>query len=198
MNSNLLLDRNVMVDIESLSLRPDAAVASIGLAAFDTISGVTATEEIKIDIPQIDGHVSPETFAWWCRQSDAARAATFGQEDDTDRSSPYVAAMAFHDFIERNGGTGKDGALVWANSPSFDLVVLKEWWRRGGNTKPFPVHYRSERDCRTLFDLGKRYGIDTNDCWAGGTDHSAVDDACMQARAVIVILRALSKATDPR
>lgn len=193
-----MIERNVMIDIETLSKRHDAAVLSIGLAAFDLVSGVTDVAEFKIDMEHLHGHVDPETVRWWMGQSDDARSATFGKKDDTDRVHPFAAAMGMADFIDRNGGY--DDTLVWANSPSFDITILKWWWEnmpamRGRTAslvpdRRFPVFYRNERDCRTLFALGRRLGVDTSDCWTG-IAHSAAGDACNQARAVARILQAL-------
>jgi hypothetical protein len=184
-----------MIDIETLSQRSDAAVVSIGLAAFELEKGVTDTQEILIDLKQLAGHINPETVAWWMglgknAPGPEAREATFGGPLES-RVSNLVAAQQLRAFVERNGG---DKALVWANSPSFDLVILRNWFR-AGNLGDFPVIYRNERDCRTVFAIGRDFSIDTSACWGGGAAHRAIDDACNQARAVLKIMTELHEMT---
>ena len=186
---------NVMIDIETLSLKPNAAVISIGVAAFSIEEGVTDSSEWKLKLSNVYGHIDPDTVDWWMHQSDAAREDTFG---GTLRHSPFSAATGLRDFLAAHGG--KD-ALIWANSPSFDLVILRNWWENMpagrahptiGDT-PWPVSYRNERDFRTLVNLALDLDIDVSDCWLD-TAHSAVGDACNQARAVAKIMRHLKGA----
>ena len=172
----------VMIDLETMSTRKDAAIISIGLAAFDD-EFVIETAHARIKMSDVVGHIDPATVKWWGEQDGAARAAAFGGTDTQTR-----AAMMVHDFFDRHQPTE-----VWANSPSFDCVILRSWWdtlahKPGSN---FPIHYRTERDVRTMLQLAKQLKIPLP-VWSG-TAHNAMDDACNQARAIVVIEKELRR-----
>lgn len=173
--------KSVMVDIETLSTRHDAAIISIGLAKFDEKQGVYETHGITIRKEDWYGHIDPATVKWWMEQEKDTREYSFN-----GTTTAMLAAAEFSDFV-------KDADEVWANSPSFDLTILKSWWNNMvDNTRPgyspgkWPVHYRAERDCRTIFTEARRLGIDIDHAWKmGSSAHNPVDDAANQARAVI-------------
>lgn len=182
---------NVMIDIETLSKNNDAFVLSIGMAAFDDLN-VVDTDGIAIDMNYGYGHIDPDTVKWWAGQSEAARHFSF-----SGTAWPYEAAAKMRNFLDSYGGKN---ALVWANSPSFDLVILKNWWRnmptsRNGAALPrppgdFPVTYKQERDMRTIKYIADQLGIDLTDLWTG-VAHNPIEDAAMQARAVIRVMKAI-------
>ena len=165
----------IMVDIETLSTAPTAAVVSIGLAAFNR-EEIIATLGIFINAEDIDGHLDPATVKWWMQQPNCAQAMK-------GTTSRLVAVNEVLAFFGRFAITG-----VWANSPSFDLVILKEWWKRR-DTGPLPWTHKLERDYRTLRALAKELNIETPE-WTGQA-HDPVVDAENQARTVISILQQL-------
>lgn len=165
--------RSVMVDIETLSTQSDACVISIGVAEF--IDGqVTRTEGWAIDSKDWHGHIDPRTIKWWMEQEAAAREYSFN-----GKTPARQVAQEFKAFI--------DGAdEVWANSPQFDLTILRSWWKRIERGDQFPVSYRNERDCRTIFNEARRTGVHLDNCWLGSSvAHNPIDDAANQARAII-------------
>lgn len=166
--------KSVMIDIETLSTEPDACVVAIGAAKFDE-HGVTDTLSLIISKKDWHGHIDHNTVAWWMEQSSDAKAATFNQEG---AMSAISAQQQLKDFIQ-----GADE--VWANSPSFDLVILKKWWKRVSPNTHMPVSHRNERCCRTIYREADRLCIELGDAWKMGIAHNAVDDAANQARAII-------------
>lgn len=179
---------NLMVDIETLSTKDNAAIISIGLAAFDS-SGVTDSWGGAVNMDEVYGHIDTNTISWWMKQEQTARDYSFrGGHTQVQLSYLFKAFFDKHKPEE-----------VWANSPQFDLTILNNWWHgMKANTKPsydpgrWPIHYRAHRDCRTLFALAREYGIDTGPAWSvGETAHNPVDDACNQARAVVSIQNVL-------
>jgi len=170
--------KSVMIDIETLSTQPDACVVAIGAAVFNDHE-VTDTWGCTIRHQDWHGHIDPATVKWWIEQSMDAKHATFAN-GITDKE----AMMQLKDFIQ-----GADE--IWANSPSFDLVILKKWWLRVSPGYHMPVSYRNERDCRTIFREADRLSIELGNAWAQGTAHNAVDDAANQSRAIIAYRRAL-------
>lgn len=176
--------KSVMVDIETLSTHSDAFVWSIGLAAFDD-ERVIDTMLIKLNPETSDGHIDPATIRWWLQQSDAARA-----EASSGTASPFQAYADLMMFWQTH-----QPQEVWANSPSFDLVILenaiRRWAedpRKGMRHAKAPWEYWQQRDFRTLAALAKEYEIPyKTEVTSAGTAHSAVEDAALQARQVIFI-----------
>ena len=172
----------VMIDLETLSTRKDAAIISIGLAAFDD-EFVIETAHARIKMSEVFGHIDPATVKWWSEQGDAARHAAFSGEDTQTRAISIV-----RDFFDRHQPTE-----VWANSPSFDCVILRSWWDGQPRTPlgKYPISYRTERDVRTMLQYAKALKIPLP-VW-DGTAHNAMDDACNQARAIVTIEKELRR-----
>jgi hypothetical protein len=175
--------KSVMIDIETLSTQKDAMVISIGAAVFDMVRGVSDTFHWRLKFGCWEGHVDPKTIRWWMEQSQEAREATFLGDDDL-RVASHEVAIQLHALT-------KNADEVWANDPTFDIVILRAWWERLGVQAPFPIHYRAERSCRTLFALARERQIDLTPAFVGVTSHNAVEDAAAQARAVILAKKGL-------
>lgn len=182
---------NVMIDIETLSTKSDAAVLSIGLAAFDDRQ-VVDTHGIAINPEQIFGQIDVDTVRWWMRQENAA--ASYSMNGKINQSAAWVQ---FESFLQRHLHiTGE----VWARGPQFDCVILGEWLKGlktrnlVANGTRMPWKYSQERDVRTLQNEALRAGcvIVANNT---GTAHNPVDDAANQARQVIALRQALKDAT---
>lgn len=162
-----------MLDLETLSSKSDAAIISIGVARFDS-GGVLDTEGWALDDSQVFGHIDPQTVYWWMKQSDAAKAYSF-----SGKAKPLDVAQGLIKFL---GGCTE----LWANDPDFDVVIIRNWWDHWQNIYPqmgkFPVSFRASRSCRTLRALAP--DCDVSMCYTG-VAHNPVEDAAMQARAVI-------------
>ena len=173
----------VMIDIETLSTEKNAAIISIGVAAFTMQEGVIDSEGYYLDMKHVHGHIDPATVRWWMGQSESAREVSFG-----GRHTPYAAALALCAFFERH-----KPSAVWANSPTFDSVILGNWWKgvTHGPLPAFPIPYKLERDVRTIRALAKELGIPETE-WAG-VAHNPVDDCCNQARDVIGIRKEIQR-----
>lgn len=174
---------SAMLDLETLSTRNDAAIISIGLVKFDA-NGVIDSQGWAFDLSKVTGHIDPGTVRWWMEQSDTARAFSFyGKED------PVGVSSAVAGFLK-----GCDE--VWANDPDFDHVILKSWWAglhaaHGYRPGPFPIHHRAARSFRTLMAEARACSIDTETAYQHVVAHNPIDDAAAQARAVIMVRKAL-------
>lgn len=106
-------------------------------------------------------------------QSEEARRAAFAGDwpiDDALRTFARVVQSI-------------EATRIWAKPPSFDLVLLEAAFQRCSINIPW--HYRTPRDCRTLFDITGAKQPDV------GTAHNALDDAKSQALGVIEAYRIL-------
>jgi hypothetical protein len=161
-----------MVDIETLGTSPDAAIISLGMAAFND-SELIATAGLAIRPADWHGDIDPSTVHWWMQQSAEARMFSFN-----GTGTAADAALQLHHFIQQYGGEE-----TWANDPSFDIVKLRQWWGRQNLAAPFPIHYRTERSLRTIIALAKELHIVLPG--SAGTAHNPIDDAANQARTVL-------------
>ena len=113
-----MLDQ-IMIDIETLGTGPDAAILAIGAVAFNFDLPDTECFYRRIKLESAMDHggtVDASTIQWWMAQPEIARKELFsgeGQEIETVLNS-------FCLFINNLPIT-----QIWANPPSFDLVILK-------------------------------------------------------------------------
>lgn len=172
--------KSLMVDIETLSSRHDAAIVAIGAVVFDA-EAIIDTQEILIDPVWAVGHRSPVTYKdfWMDREKVPQRMYDHLMSGVL---MPWEACEIFTSFV-------KDYKIsqCWANPPQFDIVLLRSLFDE--YHAPFPIHYRDERDCRTIWHLAKNMGIEDRlkATRRGLNKHMPVDDAIAQARAVQII-----------
>ncbi len=72
------MTHQIMIDIETLSTEPNAAILSIGAVLFSVEQKKiirTFTINIKMESSINYGHISPETVQWWMEQPYQAREA---------------------------------------------------------------------------------------------------------------------------
>ena len=167
---------DIMIDIETLGNVRGCVVTQIGLAAFCRGSDTASMPRFRVNL-DIDAQVSAgftlsgDTVKWWMRQSDAARMSWASEEASMAAKLPSEAMQAVKDWINAHGAKG---FLVWANSPSFDCVILDALWERTRVRKPWA--YWQEADCRTLKLIAP--GVKKPE---PEVDHDASSDAAAQA-----------------
>lgn len=169
--------RDIMIDIETLGTSPGSAIISIGAVAFDARTALIGDEyfvAISAESAVEAGlSINPKTVSWWMKQADAARAEAFSGTASLIEGLSGLASMIFREDPER----------VWAKPPMFDLTLLESAY--GKLDLPTPWHYRTPRDLRTLLDLS---GVEIEQT---PNKHRALDDAIVQANAVIDSYRRL-------
>lgn len=171
---------HAMIDLETLSVKPDAAVISMGVAIFND-DMIIDSEGWALRPDAVHGHIDPKTLFWWTQQEEAARIFSFG-----GKMTCSSVAFALKTLLAKY-----DVKEVWSKDPHFDHVILQSWWERihdheKFNVGEFPYHYRAPRSFRTLEAEAERAGFDRAD-WQqyDYVAHNPVDDAVTQARAVI-------------
>lgn len=163
------------IDLETLSTRGDAAILSIGVTAFDRMSGLLGPRlhvNINIDDAIKHGHVSGSTLAWWMQQDANAKEVAFN--GDSSLAGALVALCGFINALP--------GVRVWGNGATFDIGILEYAFNKLGLITPW-VFYNI-RDMRTLVDLADDMGFDKRSIEFQGTAHNAGDDAAHQARVI--------------
>lgn len=168
---------DVMIDMETMSNRNNAAIASIGAVAFnpDVITSIEQLDprhvfNVHVDLTQQEGrHFDGDTIYWWLQQSQEARTALrprFNMPPD----SPRVAVQKFTDWYKTvNGGR------TWSFGATFDLVLLTDLYRWCHLKNP--IHYRDQACARTIIHIASLPRPEV----AGMVSHGALDDAVIQA-----------------
>lgn len=170
-----------MIDLETLSQEPTAAVISIGACMFDN-TGILDTFKVNIKPESAKAFgmiISKDTIDWWLKQSPEARAATLEKNVAAD----FGLAQFVKWYSERKP------SHIWALGTYFDITILEHALKCV--KLDIPWKYWEVNDCRTIFNM---FGINTKDLHkaAGSMHHNALDDARVQANALIAILNAMS------
>ena len=171
-------------DLETMGTNANAAILSIGAAAFDRNSAefdLERTFYINIYLNsslEAGLSVDASTIYWWLEQSTEARSSLLQQPIATLEE----ALLSFSDWVKMMGGSG---IPAWSHA-TFDAPILGNAYRQL-NMK-LPTSYRAQRDIRTLVDLMGVYEIE-----ARGTHHNALDDSIYQAEYIWGLLNGKGK-----
>lgn len=174
--------RDVMVDLETMSTRADAAIVSIGACWFNPDTGEVGHPLHHVidlaDAFRSGGHVDGDTVRWWLAQSDAARSAI-----TKTGTSTAVALQTLAMYL--HGVADEKTVCVWGNGADFDLPILASAYHRF--KLPLPWRYYNGRCLRTLRKLLPNVAAPA----FRGTEHNAADDARHQAFHAIALVRAI-------
>jgi 3' exoribonuclease, RNase T-like len=168
--------RHVMLDLETLSTKPNATIVSIGAVAFDADG--TYDEFYRVidldsyeNIPHGTFDVSFSTLAWWFRQSKSAR-------DELGADSKVPLNVGLHAFTEwLHAGTFDLGGM-WGNGANFDNVILGNAYDALRMVRPWG--FRQDLCMRSIKALLPKVDVPRE-----GTHHNALDDARWQAKYLI-------------
>lgn len=162
----------VMVDLETMSQKSNAAIASIGAVKFENgliIDKFYCTVDIK-SCKDVGLNIQKETVEWWSKQNPAALAEL--------RKNNISIQEALDNFRE---WYGKKSLWTWSNGAGFDNVILENAYRAIGEDTPWKFY--DSRCYRTVKAI-----INIEEEERQGTHHNALDDAVHQARHLIRIL----------
>lgn len=173
---------HVMIDLETMSRRPDAAICAIGAVLFDPAApgdGLRAEPFYRAgllaDAVRQGGHMEVDTVLWWMQQDDAARA-----EICAGGGSLLGALMDLCHWMFTHGVTD-----VWGNGADFDLTILAGTYRRASIKLPWEYkQQRCLRERRRGHPELKVPGVGDN-----RPKHHALHDAIWGARMAVSILR---------
>ena len=160
-----------MLDLETLSAQPTAAITAIGAVKFDPRDRTVITDRFYCAVDpqssqQLGGHVDARTVQWWLQQSDAARAH-LNDPDAIDLASALVGFLEWY---------GSDGLPTWGNGATFDLPILEHALTRCGFEVPWK--FWQQRCFRTFA------AIDASRRVKPEVAHHALSDAVAQAQTV--------------
>lgn len=176
--TSFLKRTNVMIDLETLGTRADAAIISLGAVKFEFEGGpIVDTFKINIDAASCKSHglyIDKETVEWWSKQSKEARQAWM--------KDPVTLTGAIDSFTQ---WYGKKSLPTWSHGAGFDIPILEYTYKKCFNNLP-PWKYYDVYCCRTVMNMA---GYDLKkERESSGTYHDALEDSKAQALAVIKIL----------
>lgn len=162
-----------MLDLETMSTRSNAAIASIGAVKFDVDAGVIDTFYRTIDLrtcKAVGLHFDQETIDWWKQQSKEAQKAL-----QVDNISIMQALDDFSTWF------GNKSLPTWGNGAGFDNVIMENAYRAVNSKRPWlPWDDRCYRTIKNIIQVP----IDERQ----GTYHNALDDAMHQTKHLLKIL----------
>ena len=167
-----------MLDIETLSTRPNAVILSLGAVKFDPFSERIDAQDgldLRIDVDEqtaMGRHVQEETLVWWGTQPKEVQEAAFGEDN----------RASVEDFCRRLNKIMVGADQIWCQGPAFDMVIIEDLYRSVG--KPTPWQFWQVRDSRTLFGV---FGDPRAKNRAGA--HNALMDCVYQAIGVQQVYR---------
>lgn len=164
----------VMVDLETMSTKSNAAICSIGAVKFDSKEGnIVDTFYTTVDLAsckEVGLHISKDTVQWWSQQNkEALRALTI---------NTIPLKLALEQFAE---WLGPKSLPVWGNGAGFDNVVLDNAYAAIGVKRPWA--YWHDRCYRTMKAI-----VNMPEAEREGTYHNALDDAMHQTKHLLKIL----------
>jgi hypothetical protein len=181
---------HVMLDLETLSTRKNAAIVQIAAIAFDPTTGAhlpgyegAPSETFNRFVrQQYDGaHIDPATVAWWMQQP---TAASLGKKIETTGVDIGRALYELGEWYAKQ----PDVVAVWSHGATFDISIVEFHCAVIG--LKIPWHYRHPRDTRTLFALAPG-GMPAVQGYGGALTHDALYDCEIQIKQVVGALAAL-------
>lgn len=169
--------RRVMIDLETLSTFPNAAVIAVAVAVYDdaTPKAVSARGWF-IDRDLVIGHEDPSTKEWWESQAAETKRVVFG-----GNQSPKEAMQEMNSFIAANcAGVKDDHVRLYADPGMFDFPILRHQLQQLGLNPAW--NWRNERCMRTMKkELADNTGITIEDV-SPEIPHHPVHDCLAQIR----------------
>jgi len=136
---------DIMLDLETLSTRPDAVILTLGAVRFDPYTDTFGdTLYFRVDVNEQllnDRHVQQETLDWWSKQAEDVREEAMCEDNRICLQDVY---SQLNKFVTGAGN-------IWAQGPHFDIVILENLYRQKG--WPTPWQFWQIRDSRTLFSV---------------------------------------------
>lgn len=162
-----------MLDIETLSTRPESVILTLGAVKFSPYDNEIDTESglyVRIDVDEqleLGRHVQQETVDWWGKQTEDVREEALGEHERTK----------LNDFLNQLNRFLVGTDAIWCQGPAFDIVILENLYRQ--MDRPTPWQFWQIRDSRTLFAV---HGDPREKGRTGA--HNALIDCYYQAQAV--------------
>lgn len=164
---------SIMLDLETLGVRPGSAILSVGAVAFDLGSAEPCPTFYRnvqrMSCWSAGLTVDQSTIDWWRTQTEAARAAL-----ETDAKPLREVAEDFHAWFR-----ALHVRYIWSQGGNFDEPLWSAVARGVGLTVPWKFY-----DCRCTRTIYHVAGLDPRTIKREGDAHNALHDAVYQVACV--------------
>lgn len=167
-----------MIDIETLSLDPQAAIHEIAMVPFDIGVVGPPVACFHAQFTPISGAVDIQTICWGIDNCPPARA----------RMPEANAVQMFQNYQQEVRGC----QFLWAKPSSFDPPRLLNWINRnelGEHCHEVFTNFRRWRDSKSFILAGEMMGIHEES--KAENAHNALSDALAQATHVATVMERL-------
>jgi len=174
---------DVMLDLETMGNKSNAAIVSIGAVEFNLETGETGREFYKVvDLQSSLDYglnVNGSTIYWWLQQSEAARKRIC-EKGDNLAGVLGEFNLWMQDCVEK--------VKIWGNGARFDIGILEDAYVACQLETPW--YFRSEMDVRTLVALKPEIKATFPNI---GVEHDPIDDCKHQIGYCCATWRSLNK-----
>lgn len=164
---------DIMIDVETLSLDPNAHLLSIAAVQFDMNSGETGKTFYEIiSQDKTSGVIDAGTVRWWMRQEAKARDEIWAWQDKQLPLADVLTGLS--GFITDCGAD----VTIWQRGP-MDYVWLESAHTRCGLQPAWSyTQWQDQRTATKYLEKGK---------WPTriGTAHNALDDCLYQIECLV-------------
>lgn len=137
--------KHVMLDLETLGVKPGSVILSIGACTFDHKE--TFYEKIDIADSLIEGFTEDiDTLRWWNTKT----SKEVKEEAFSGTLQAMDVLLMFSGWFDSLGP--KDKVFLWAKGTHFDISILEAYYNKLG-LHNIPWNFRNVRDYRTLAAL---------------------------------------------
>lgn len=172
--------KDVMIDLETLGIKPGCSILSIGAVAFDPEVGKLGEEFYLVVNRESCRSAGLEegqsTIDWWENQSLEAREVLSHAEE-----GGLTLGEAISKLTEYLTQFGLGRVRVWGNGSDFDNAILAVCYDKLGEDVPWK--FWNNRCYRTLKAINKGPRLKRE-----GIYHNALDDAKSQAQHALQLL----------
>lgn len=176
---------DLMIDLETMGNKSNAAIVAIGAVLFTQEEGVIASFDVTVDLhSSIAAGLTLDagTILWWLQQSDEARAAITTRK----RKRLDQALLSFIDWLNQHSN-GRE-VRPWGNGASFDIPIIENALHAANIRMPWA--FWNHRCYRTFVaPLGRDFFPREEEA---GTAHKALDDALYQTDRLLASAAALN------
>lgn len=181
-------NKEVMIDIETLSTRGNAIIASISAVKFDRSGRISELDiekgldifDVRIDIDSCEKlgmHKDDKTIEWWKKQDKGVYDDIFNKGNRKNISDALKMLSKWYEGCDK----------IWSQGASFDIPILSEAYSLCNIDIPWKFY--NIRDTRTIYDLAN---VNTWDL-PKGKEHNSLYDCYRQIYGVQTSYKKLSK-----
>jgi len=166
-----------MIDIETLSTKPNSLILTVGIIKFNKDNDITALEKMeslylrinKDSCEKLGMDINQNTVEWWSKQSKESKYEVF---ENKDRFDIKDALLKISSFL-------KGHKNIWAHSPNFDIIILENAYNMCG--LDIPWKFWDLRDTRTVYSLAS---VNLKDFSSKNDKHNSLLDSYSQILAL--------------